>query len=73
MCNPYQYEELRKAALKKPSPEALGALGEWLEKYGDDYWNGESWDIDEGKRLRPIYASEPDEYGTLKCLGYVIV
>lgn len=46
--NEYRYEELREAAIKNPTDENLAALGEWLQQYGDRYWNGEEWDIDGG-------------------------
>lgn len=39
--NEYRYEELREAAIKNPTDENLAALGEWLQQYGDRYWNGE--------------------------------
>ena len=38
--NEYRYEELREAATKNPTGENLTALGEWLQQYGDRYWNG---------------------------------
>ena len=37
----------------------MNALGEWFEKYGDRYWNGEFFDAD-GLRLFPVYV-EVDE------------
>lgn len=68
--NEYRYEELREAATKNPTDENLAALGEWLQQYGDDSWNGEEWDIDEGRLLRPVYGQEPDEYGSVPLVGY---
>jgi hypothetical protein len=68
--NEYRYEELREAAIKNPTDENLAALGEWLQQYGDLYWNGEEWAIDGGRRLRPVYGQEPDEYGDFPLVGY---
>lgn len=68
--NEYRYEELREAAIKNPTDENLAALGEWLQQYGDRYWKGEEWDIDGGRRLRPVYGQEPDEYGNFPLVGY---
>ena len=59
--NEYRYEELREVAIKNPTDENLAALGEWLQQYGDRCWNGEDWDINGGRRLRPVYGQEPDE------------
>lgn len=71
--NEYEYSEFRAAALADPTAENLAALGEWLQEYGVRYWNGESWDIDGGRRLRPIYGEEPDEFGGFPLLGYEII
>lgn len=68
--NEYKYEELRAAAMKNPTEENLAALGEWLQQHGDSCWNGEEWDIDEGRRLRPVYGQKPDEYGDFPLVGY---
>lgn len=68
--NEYKYEELREASIKNPTDENLAALGEWLQQYGDRYWNGEEWDIDEGRLLRPVYGQGPDEYGSVPLVGY---
>lgn len=68
--NEYQYTELREAAISNPTKETLAALGEWLQSYGDAYWNGESWDIDNGSRLRPVYGDEPDEFDEFPLLGF---
>jgi hypothetical protein len=68
--NEYRYEELREAATKNPTGENLAALGEWLQQYGNDCWNGEEWDIDEGRLLRPVYGQEPDEYGDFPLVGH---
>ena len=62
----YEYKELREKALSDTATkkERLSLL-EWFEKYGDERkaWNGESWDIDEGLRLYPIYKEvEKDSF-----------
>ncbi len=59
--NEYKYQEYRKKAIENPTEENLNALAEWLFMYGGSYWNGETWDIDNGMRLYPIY----DENGNI--------
>lgn len=54
----YEYKELRKKALSEnATKEDRMNLLDWFERHGDtqNQWNGESWDIDEGLRLFPIY------------------
>lgn len=71
--NEYRYSDLRAAALADPTAENLVALGEWLSEYGGKDWNGESWDIENGRRLRPVYSDEPDEFDAFPLLGYEII
>lgn len=66
--NRYQYAELlAKATRPDATDEDLFALGSWMQVYGDDYWNGECWDIsDEGqpsgsRLLYPISTEDDDE------------
>lgn len=54
--NEYKYSDLRAAALADPTAENLAALGEWLQEYGGRDWNGESWDIENGRRLRRYFS-----------------
>lgn len=68
--NAYSYRELREKAKKNPTKENLSNLGEWMQQYGNHYWNGEEWDIDEGNRLRPIYNKEEDKYGEHQIISY---
>lgn len=67
----YDYAELRAAAIAPGAAQAdVDALGEWLSSYGSMYWNGESYDIDDGKRLFPEYReTAPDEW---EIVGYTI-
>lgn len=57
----YDFEELKNKAL---SPDATKEdrmnLLDWFQAYGDRYWNGEYFDIENGRALYPIY-SEVDE------------
>lgn len=71
--NEYKYSDLRAAALADPTAENLAALGEWLQEYGGKDWNGESWDIENGYRLRPVYGEEPDEFDAFPLLGFEII
>lgn len=69
--NEYNYKELESAALKfDATQEEISALGEWFALYGDEYWNGECWSVDEKKDLRlyPIYRTGID--GELEITGY---
>lgn len=50
----YDYQELRDKAMKTRDQKDIDALGEWMEVYGMDSWNGEVFDIDDGYSLRPI-------------------
>lgn len=55
MAEYYDYETLRAAAIRPgATAEDLRELGEWFERYGMVYWNGEYWDADAGLRLYPI-------------------
>lgn len=60
----YDYQELREKAMNTRDQKDIDALGEWLEVYGMDSWNGEVFDIDGGYSLRPIQkAVDFDESG----------
>ena len=50
----YDYQELRDKAMETRDQKYIDALGEWMEVYGMDSWNGEEFDIDGGYSLRPI-------------------
>lgn len=64
----YEYEELRaKAIAADATPEDIENLGNWFERYGDQYWNGEYFDAD-GYRLYPVYEYDEDDEAILK--GY---
>lgn len=67
----YDYEELRDKALSTTATqEDVNALGKWFEHYGNDYWNGEYWEIDSNNSLYPIYREvSEDEF---EIVGYEI-
>ena len=67
----YDYAELRAAALAPSATvEDLRALADWLEQYDSSAWNGEYYDLDEGKRLFPVYdETSTDEW---KIVGYEV-
>lgn len=66
------YERLREAALADAAEqEDINALGKWFEDYGNDSWNGEYFDADDGVRVFHVYG-EPDEYGDCQLKGYEI-
>lgn len=67
----YAYEELRAAAFADgATPEDIDALGEWFDRYGQTYWNGDSYDADEGYRITPIYDEDPIRPWQCVCVGY---
>ena len=62
----YDYRELREKALRFGSTiEDRLALFEWMERYDMRSWNGECFDIDDGKSLYPIYSEEEDDQAEL--------
>lgn len=67
----YDYEELKEKALTfGATQEEINNLGEWFERFGDRYWNGEYFDIDNEHRLYRI-MKEVDE-GEWETVGYEI-
>lgn len=69
--NYYSYDELSKKALAANAlQEDINNLGEWFERFGSDYWNGEYFEIDKNNRLFPIQQEvEEDIWETI---GYEI-
>lgn len=69
--NYYNYKELREKALSADATqEDINSLGEWFEQYGDEYWNGEYYNADDGVRVYPIVKEvDEDEY---EITGYEI-
>lgn len=61
--NMFNYRELLEAALNDPTPDNLNALGEWYEKYGEQYREGKCYIIDEDHRLYRIYNRTMDIIG----------
>lgn len=56
--NEYNYKELEAAATKfGATQEEIDALGEWFERFGRSYWNGESYTVNEkeGLHLYPMH------------------
>lgn len=60
----YDYEELlMKAMAETATQNDIDQLGKWFEQYGDNFWNGEVFTIDESHDLKPIYIEvNEDEY-----------
>lgn len=67
----YDYKELRAKAVENPTFENCDVLADWLRNYDMRSWNGESFDIDDGLRLYPIYGDE-DEDGCFPIIDYKI-
>lgn len=58
----YSYQELKAKAIARNARQAdVNALGDWLQEYGIDCWNGEYFNV-EGRRLYPIYEETSDEF-----------
>lgn len=64
--NRYNYKELFDAATAfDASQEAVNALGEWFDTFGQRYWNGEYFDAD-GRPLYRLYKKvDEDEWETI--------
>lgn len=63
--NEYNYSELEAAATKfGATQEEINALGEWFEDYGQRYWNGECYEVDEKRDLYlyPMHKQVEDEF-----------
>lgn len=59
--NRYDYEELKEKVLSaEATQEDINNLGEWFEQYGDRYWNGEYYSVENGIHLYRI-EEEVDE------------
>lgn len=68
----YDYKELLAKAKETGNFEDLENLASWFFNYGADFWNGESWELEEGERLFPIYSEEEDENGGFPIVAYEI-
>lgn len=68
----YDYKELLAKAKETGNFEDLENLASWFFNYGTDFWNGESWELEEGERLFPIYSEEEDENGGFPIVAYEI-
>lgn len=66
----YDYQELENNAMNRGTQEDLNALGEWFERFGSKFWNGESYKINSSYNLYPIYQ-EIDE-DNFEIIGYEI-
>lgn len=69
MISYYDYKDLLAAVEENGTPESLAALGEWFQRYGDVYWNGECWDIDGIRGLYPIYKLVDEECEDWEIIG----
>lgn len=61
--NYYSYKELEAAALADASEENLAALGEWFERFGSMFSNGECYKVNADHDLYPVYEDHFDEDG----------
>ncbi|MBO7070541.1 MAG: hypothetical protein J6W09_04530 [Bacteroidales bacterium] len=66
----YDYKTLRDAALR-PNATKLDrlALGEWMDRFCSSAWNGECYDIDDGRTLWPVYEVV-DDAGYMELIDY---
>ena len=66
----YDYKELREKALSPDATQAdVDALGEWFSRFGERYWNGEFYDADDGREIRPVYKWD-EELDQGEIVGY---
>ena len=67
MANYNDYSELKENALKFGAKQSdVDALGEWFSEHGDDFWNGECFEIDKDHRLYPLYEEVDEDEFELK-------
>lgn len=52
---------LKKATKRNATREDRLDLWYWFEMYGDRYWNGECYDIGEGRAIYPVYRVIDEE------------
>lgn len=59
----YSFEQLKNKALDSNATQNdLSKLGEWFTNYGNQFWNGEYYDINSVCGLQPHYiVDENDE------------
>lgn len=70
MVTEYRYSELKNAAVAfGANKKAIDELGEWFQRFGTNYWNGEYFDAGEF-RLYPVYKEE--ENGDFTLAGFEI-
>lgn len=73
----YSYQELRDKILSgNYKQEDLNDLLFWFQNYGSRFWNGESYEFENGKRLKPIYKInyDPDgEIDTVETIGAELI
>lgn len=67
----YDYKELVDSVLNDASTENVNNLAEWLERYGNRWWNGFCFDTSKdlnGLNVYPVYKEiDEDEY---EVVGY---
>lgn len=68
----YDYKELREKAMETRAQADIDALADWMQHYGERHWNGETYDIDDGYRLRPIYELADAENEEYEIVGWEI-
>ena len=55
--NYYDYKKLlRKALSAKATQKDINTLGMWFNSFGLDFWNGEYFDMENGKKLCPVFV-----------------
>ena len=71
---PNDFERLRDEAINNSEDrEKVNRLGRWFEQFSDeDRWNGEAYDIGEGKWLYPIQVPSRDNNDSVVIVGYTL-
>lgn len=69
--NEYSFKELAAAAtMYNATQEEINALGDWFRLYGQDYWNGESYVVDEKNDLRLYPMHKQVSEDDFEIVGY---
>jgi len=69
----YEYDALLEKAMSAEATQTdIDALGNWFENWGNDFWNGEYFEIDKDHRLYPVYEEIENEDGTFDLKGFEI-
>lgn len=71
--NEYNFKEIEERAFTEKTAEAVADLGEWYERYGRMFWNGEHYTGKyNGYEYRLVPEYKEDEDGNFEIVGWEI-